>query len=155
MAGGGPPGCADPDGFLVCAAAATGLIHLSGGHRPGPQPTKVAAARHVRPGHIIFLTKAAGPAHPFWRIHEASPRGAGASLLPIGNELCCGTPALSPDGTELVFTGEGTLDVTKLNGRQASGLWSRSRGGLTTPTGAFLDPAWSPSGCPSAARAAG
>ena len=127
------------------AAVASGLVPLSSGHPAGPHRTKAAAA-HIRPGHIIFLTSAAGASHPFWRIHEISPRGAGASLLPVGDALCCGTPALSPDGTKLVFTGEGRLDVTDLNGRQASGLWSRSHVGLTTPTGAFLDPAWSPSG---------
>jgi hypothetical protein len=127
------------------AAVASGLVPLSSGHPAGPHRTKVAAA-HIRPGHIIFLTSAAGAGHPFWRIHEISPRGAGASLLPVGDALCCGTPALSPDGTELVFTGEGRLDVIDLNGRQASGLWRRSHVGLTTPTGAFLDPVWSPSG---------
>ena len=128
------------------AAVASGLVHLPGGHPAGPQRTKVAAKHHIGPGHIIFVTSAAGAGHPFWRIHEISPRGAGASLLPIGDALCCNTPALSPDGAELVFTGEGTLDVTDLNGRQASGLWSRSHVGLATPTGSFLDPTWSPSG---------
>ncbi len=127
------------------AAVASGLVHLPSG-QPGPRRTSVSAAHRIRPGNIIFLTSSASADHPYWRIHEISPKGTGGSLLPIGNALCCDTPALSPDGTKLVFTGEGMLDVTDLSGRQASGLWSRSRDGLTSRSGAFLDPAWSPSG---------
>jgi Tol biopolymer transport system component len=98
----------------------------------------------VLPGNIIFMTSAVSGPPRFWRIREISPEGAGGGLLPIGNALCCSGPALSPDGTELAFTGEGIMSVTDLKGHPANGRWSQDP--VTSALGYFQDPVWSPSG---------
>jgi tRNA A-37 threonylcarbamoyl transferase component Bud32 len=130
-------------------AVAAGLSHSprTGNHHVAAHRTTLAP-KHAAglPGDIIFQTTAASSHHAFWKTYEIGPNGPGGRLLPIGGALCCSSPALSPDGTKLVFTGEGTIDVTDLNGHPANGVWSRSPAGLATPTGAFLDPTWSPSG---------
>ena len=133
-------------GGVVVAAA------VSHKHSPGKHPV---AARRVSPtpphaaglpGDIVFLTSGASVPPKFLKIHEISPYGAGDRLLPIGGAVCCSSPALSPDGTKVVYTGEGIMSVTDVKGHPASGLWSPSPGPLVTPTGEFLDPTWSPSG---------
>ena len=135
---------------LVALVAAAVVVAAGWSHPSRPATagrTSQASPRGALPGHIIFLTSAFSTAHPFWYMHEISPDGTGSRLLPIGNALCCFSPALSPDGTKLAFSGEGMMTVTDLKGHPAKGAWSNSRyGPLTTPIGSFLDPVWSPSG---------
>src|SRR5712692_7084968 len=135
-------------GVVVAGGVAVGLAHSSPGnhapHRPPPATTLAAPT-----GHIIFQTppRTGAPCASvrcYWNIHEISPDGTGGGLLPIGNALCCGDPALSPDGTELAATGEGILQVTDLAGNPPNDAWKKNP--LTSPSGFFLDPAWSPSG---------
>jgi hypothetical protein len=133
----------------VVVAAAVVLPHLFHTSKPPatPHQTSLASTRGALPGHIVFLTSAYNKTHMFWDMHEISPAGAGSRWLPIGDALCCFSPALSPDGTKLAFSGEGMLTVTDLEGHLANGAWSNYLAGpLTSGLGSFIDPTWSPSG---------
>jgi len=132
-------------GGVVVANAVSHTHHAGHHHTVAPPPPPAAGPG----GNIIFqtLAHAVNPVREN-KTYEIGPNGTGGHVLPnIGGALCCGTPALSPDGTKLVFTGEGYVLVTDLQGHPAPGAWSRSGGGpLITPEGSFLDPVWSPSG---------
>ena len=127
-------------------AVAAGLSHSppARGHPAAVRRLPVTSTRTGLPGDLVFMTSAVSAPPRFWRIHEISPKGAGGGLLPIGNALCCSEPALSPDGTKLAFTGEGIMSVTDLTGHAAKGLWSQNP--VTSASGYFQDPVWSPSG---------
>jgi hypothetical protein len=130
-------------------AAAVWLSHPSHNRKAtvAAPRTSLASPRRGLPGHIIFLTTAYSPAHQFWNMHEISPDGRDSRFLPIGDALCCFSPALSPDGTKLAFSGEGMMTVTDLQGHLATGAWSNFLSGpLSSPIGSFTDPVWSPSG---------
>ncbi len=132
----------------VVVAAAVALPHLIRTGKPPATSTRSSlASPRALPGHIIFLTSAASKAHMYWYMYEISPAGADSRLLPIGDALCCSSPALSPNGTELAFAGEGMIIVTDLEGHLAKGAWSNYLGGpLNSGLGSFVDPTWSPSG---------
>ena len=132
--------------IVAGVVVAAGLSHSppAGGHPAAARRAPVTSARTGLPGNIVFMTSAVGAPSSFWRIHEISPTGVGGGLLPIGNALCCSGPALSPDGTKLAFTGEGIMSVTDLKGHPANGLWSQNP--VTSASGYFEDPVWSPSG---------
>ena len=66
------------------AAVASGLVHLPGGHPAGPKRTKVPAAHHIRPGHIIFLTSAAGPVTRSGGSTRSVPRAQAPACCPSG-----------------------------------------------------------------------
>ncbi len=128
-------------GGVVVANAVSHTHHTGHHHTVAPPPPAAGPG-----GNIIFQT----PAHAvnpvrINKTYEIGPDGTGGHVLPnIGGALCCGSPALSPDGTKLVFTGEGYVLVTDLQGHPAPGNWSPSP--LVTPEGSFIDPVWSPSG---------
>ena len=140
-------------GIAAIVALAATLPFLLTAKKPPASPHRtpqLASSHRALPGHIVFLSssvRALKTAHQFWYMHEISPDGAGSRLLPIGDALCCSSPALSPDGTKLTFTGEGMMTVTDLQGHLANGAWNNYLvSPLQTPTGAFEDPTWSPSG---------
>jgi Tol biopolymer transport system component len=111
---------------------------LDSGATPSPSGSPSPPAL---PGTIVFLSNPhqAEPAL-LNEIDEMNPDGTGIRRLPLGNALCCGAPALSPDGTRLVFTGEGTLDVADADGRHVQSLVP------PTGVGGYFFPTWSPSG---------
>lgn len=72
-------------------------------------------------------------------IGEMNPDGTGAHLLPIGNPVCCYSPALSPDGTQLVVAGEGTVLVSASDGTGQKVVYA-------SPYDSVSSPVWSPDG---------
>jgi Tol biopolymer transport system component len=72
-------------------------------------------------------------------ISEMNADGTDVRQVPITGPLCCSYPALSPDGTRLVFTSEGALSVANADGTQAEAIW-------TSGTASAFEPTWSPSG---------
>ncbi len=131
---------------IAAGVVAARLSHSppTGGHPAAVRRAPVTSTRTGLPGDLVFMTSAVITPSSTWLIHEISPKGAGGGLLPIGNELCCSDPALSPDGTKLTYTEEGDVSVTDLKGHPASGLWSRHP--VISVSGYFQDPVWSPSG---------
>jgi GDSL-like lipase/acylhydrolase family protein len=85
------------------------------------------------PGRIIFET---GAPQPF---AEMNPDGSGIFEIPIDSPICCLTPALSPDGGQMVFVGEGDVSVANVDGTQVRSIWN-------SPTDSASNPVWSPSG---------
>jgi dipeptidyl aminopeptidase/acylaminoacyl peptidase len=68
------------------------------------------------PGHLLYATGQ--------RWHALSANGSAATTLPISNPVCCTTAALSPDGSKLLYTGEGALFVSDARGAGARLVWS-------------------------------
>ena len=102
------------------SAAASGIPSAAPSH-PTPRPT----------GHIVYSVGRS------WQTISAD--GTGARKLAITGPLCCSLTTPSPDGTRLLYSGEGALFVGDSDGRNARTIWSSPYIELGTA-------AWSPSG---------
>lgn len=95
---------------------------------PTSSPASVA-------GHMVYET--AGPGRS--QVGEMNVDGTGAHLLPVNNMVCCYAPALSPDGSALLFAGEGTVSISRPDGRASRTIWSSGLASVTATS-------WSPHG---------
>jgi len=129
----------------VAAVIATITViatHHAGGHpaaagssppRPATrsQPRAVSKTPVTGSGHLVYATGRS------WHV-MSSQRSAGYAL-PIENPVCCADAALSPDGSKLLYVGEGVLLVSDSQGAGSRPAWS-------SPSGEATAAAWSPDG---------
>ena len=124
--------------LAVLATACPTSSPVSEGPSPSGSPSLVSTGLA---GRLVIVTKAPPSAMPLLdAIDEMNPDGSGERQLPIGDALCCENPALSPDGTRLLVTGEGTIGVSDVDGKNGASL------APGTSVGSYWAPTWSPSG---------
>lgn len=101
----------------------------------GPHGAPAFAAR----GQIVFASGTTEFGSPAFSVMNPDGAGIRPLSLPSG-ALCCYAPALSPDGTSLVFIAEGVVIASNADGTQDRNIWGPISYGFVGP------PTWSAAG---------